>query len=580
MDNFRLILFMVFAFLSLMLYQQWQADYAQTVEPSSVTSRATPQGSADSTNTSVGKEQAELPIARSHADSAELPGSAGRQNNLLLSSGRIQVETDVLRLEIDRQGGDLRILELLKYPLHAEKPEEPLRFMNDRLPHIFVLQSGLLSQQPTATHQSLYQSEQSSYSLGANEEQLEVVLRWEMPADSDTDSSAAVSIEKIYRFKRGSYALDVEYRIQNHRQEAWNGRLYGQLQRTQIAEAGQSSFIYTYMGGAIGSPVNSYNKISFDEIKGGGANAYVAADSSVISTLQEPWNSGWLAMLQHYFVAAIIPDKTQAHYYYSKYLNDGSRYVLGLYGPDVSIKAGEQEQLTFQFYAGPKIQDDLAELATGLELTVDYGFLWFIAQPLFWVLKFIHDLVGNWGWAIILLTILIKLAFFQLSATSYKSMANMRRLHPRLLQLKERYANDKGGLNQAMMDLYKKEKINPLGGCLPILVQIPVFIALYWVLLESVELRQASFVLWLNNLSEPDPYFVLPLVMGATMLLQHKLNPAPLDPMQEKVMMMLPIIFTVFFAFFPAGLVLYWTVNNILSIGQQWYITRKIAGDV
>lgn len=579
MDNFRLILFMVFAFLSLLLYQQWQMDYGQSSDPTATTgstSTTTTPGTVSSSSGQNNTDKAELPIASHRTDSAELPGAAGMQHSLLSSGGRIQVETDVLRVEIDRQGGDLRVLDLVKYPLHAENPEEPVRFMNDRLPHVFVLQSGLLSQQATATHQTLFQSAQNRYTLETGEEQLEVVLRWDAP----TDSKTLISIEKIYRFKRASYVVDVEYRIQNNSDTTWTGRLYGQLQRTQIAEAGQSSFIYTYMGGAIGSPVNSYNKITFDEIKDGGANAYVATDSSVTTTPQDPWTAGWLAMLQHYFVAAVVPDQQQLYYYYSKYLNNGSRYVLGLYGPNVNIPTAEQQQLQFQFYAGPKIQADLAELATGLELTVDYGFLWFIAQPLFWILDFIHDVVGNWGWSIIILTILIKLAFFQLSATSYKSMANMRRLHPRLIQLKERYANDKQGMNQAMMDLYKKEKINPLGGCLPILVQIPVFIALYWVLLESVELRQASFILWLNNLSEPDPYFVLPLIMGATMLLQHKLNPAPLDPMQEKVMMMLPIVFTVFFAFFPAGLVLYWTVNNILSIAQQWYITRKIAGDV
>ncbi len=258
----------------------------------------------------------------------------------------------------------------------------------------------------------------------------------------------------------------------------------------------------------------------------------------------------------------------------------GNRYILGLYGPTQSVAPHSQQTLSITLYAGPKLQNKLAELAPSLDLTVDYGWLWFIAQPLFWMLDTIHDIVGNWGWAIIILTILIKLAFFQLSATSYKSMANMRRMQPRLVTLKERYSDDKSRLNQAMMELYKKEKINPLSGCLPIVVQIPVFIALYWVLLESVELRQASFIFWLDDLSSPDRFFVLPLIMGATMLGQHFLNPAPIDPIQQKVMLALPIVFTVFFAFFPSGLVLYWTVNNILSISQQWVITKKIAGDV
>ncbi len=567
MDNLRLILFMAFAFLSLILYQQWQADYGQKAgaTPASTAAEGAPPLAG----------QAELPVTAHRTDANELPGS-GMQAKLLQTGGRIQVKTDVLQVEIDRQGGDLRILDLLAYPVDVEKPEIPVRFMNDQLPHIFVLQSGLLSQQAAATHQSLYSSAQNAYLLAEDAEQLDVVLHWEAPPESPQK----LSIDKIYRFKRGSYVVDVEYKINNQSDQLWSGRLYGQLQRTQTAEDGQSSFIYTYMGGAIASPKTSYNKVPFEEIKTAGDNAYVAADSQVSVTAQEPWAGGWLAMLQHYFVAALVPNKAETFHYYSKYLNPGQRYVLGLYGTETNIEAGKEQVLTFQLYAGPTVQEKLAALAPGLELTVDYGFLWFIAQPLFWLLKFIHDVVGNWGWSIIILTILIKLAFFQLSATSYKSMANMRRLHPRLTQLKERYSNDKNALNQAMMDLYKKEKINPLGGCLPILVQIPVFIALYWVLLESVELRQASFALWLHNLSKPDPYFVLPLIMGATMFLQQKLNPAPLDPMQEKVMMALPLVFTVFFAFFPAGLVLYWTVNNMLSIAQQWYITRKIAGDV
>jgi YidC/Oxa1 family membrane protein insertase len=323
------------------------------------------------------------------------------------------------------------------------------------------------------------------------------------------------------------------------------------------------------MGGAISSPKQLYEKISFDAI----------ADGKLADEARGSWTGGWAAMLQHYFVGAWVPPKAESFTYYSRFLTEGRRYVLGMYGPTVNVPANSEYVFELQLYAGPKIQDHLAALAPGLELTVDYGWLWFIAQPLFWLLSAIHGLIGNWGLAIILVTLVIKLAFFHLSATSYKSMANMRRLQPRLMSLKERYGDDRTKLNQAMMDMYKKEKINPLSGCLPILIQIPVFIALYWVLLESVELRQADF-LWLADLSKPDPFFVLPLVMGVTMLLQQKLNPAPIDPMQQKIMMALPIVFTVFFAFFPSGLVLYWVVNNILSIAQQWVITRKIAGDV
>jgi YidC/Oxa1 family membrane protein insertase len=297
------------------------------------------------------------------------------------------------------------------------------------------------------------------------------------------------------------------------------------------------------------------------------------------NNLNRDISGGWMAIIQNYFLAAWIPGEKSNNKYYSRVV-DGDRYVLGYVGKQNRVSPGSQQTVSSRLYAGPKDQDKLASIATGLDLTVDYGILTFISQPLFWLLEKIHGIVNNWGWAIIILTMLIKLMFFKLSEASYKSMANMRKLAPRLKSLKERYGDDKQKLNQAMMDMYKTEKINPLGGCLPVLVQIPVFIALYWVLLESVELRQAPFMLWLKDLSVADPYFVLPLIMGVTMLIQQKLNPAPMDPIQAKVMMILPVVFTVFFAFFPAGLVLYWVVNNTLSIAQQWVITKRVeAGE-
>jgi YidC/Oxa1 family membrane protein insertase len=284
---------------------------------------------------------------------------------------------------------------------------------------------------------------------------------------------------------------------------------------------------------------------------------------------------GWAAMLQHYFVGAWVPPADETQRYYTRALK-GERYVIGMIGPTLTAAPDSTVTAKSRLWVGPKLQHDMEAIAPGLELTVDYGKLTVIAKPIFWLLEKIHGVVGNWGWAIIILTLLIKLAFYKLSETSYKSMANMRKLAPRLKSLKERYGDDKQKLNQAMMDMYKKEKVNPLGGCLPVLVQIPVFIALYWVLLESVEMRQAPFALWIQNLSAPDPYFILPLIMGATMIIQQKLNPAPMDPMQAKVMMILPIVFTVFFAFFPSGLVLYWVVNNTLSIAQQYVITKRV----
>jgi YidC/Oxa1 family membrane protein insertase len=320
---------------------------------------------------------------------------------------------------------------------------------------------------------------------------------------------------------------------------------------------------YTYTGGVLSQPEKPYDKIDFGDM----------ADRALDESVQ----GGWAAMIQHYFAAAVVPAAEEVNYYYSIALAD-ARYVLGVMTPQQVTPAGATTTYAMQLYVGPKDQQRMEKLAPYLDRTVDYGWLWFIAMPLFWVLKWIHGVLGNWGFSIIALTILIKLAFFQLSAASYKSMARMRKLQPRITQLRERYASDKARMNQAMMELYKTEKINPLGGCLPILVQIPVFISLYWVLLESVELRQAPFLLWIQDLSEHDPLFVLPLLMGASMFVQQKLNPAPPDPIQAKVMMMLPIVFTFLFLFFPSGLVLYWLVNNLLSIAQQWVITRKIVG--
>ncbi|MCK5524882.1 MAG: membrane protein insertase YidC [Thiomargarita sp.] len=563
MENMRLLLTFTLIFIVLMLYQAWQEDYG-TKPPSTLgtpTSTLETPTAETPTVTSSADSESELPNPQdSQVGPVDLPTMQMRQ--LLPSESPITVETDVLKLKIDTIGGDVRQLYLVDYPVEMKTPENPFRLMNDELPNLFVAQSGLLSKDSAPTHQAVYQAKHQNYRLRDGSDNLEVKLYWE-------DKEKGIKVTKVYSFQRGSYVIDVKYLVENNSNQPWQGRLYGQFQRTE-ADLGGSRFLYTYMGGAISSPDSRYDKIPFDEMQ----------EASFKEDHRTGWINGWAAMLQHYFVGAWIPEREQIYSYYARMLTMGNRYILGLYGPTQSVAPHSQQTLSITLYAGPKLQNKLAELAPSLDLTVDYGWLWFIAQPLFWMLDTIHDIVGNWGWAIIILTMLIKLAFFQLSATSYKSMANMRRMQPRLVTLKERYSDDKSRLNQAMMELYKKEKINPLSGCLPIVVQIPVFIALYWVLLESVELRQASFIFWLDDLSSPDRFFVLPLIMGATMLGQHFLNPAPIDPIQQKVMLALPIVFTVFFAFFPSGLVLYWTVNNILSISQQWVITKKIAGDV
>jgi YidC/Oxa1 family membrane protein insertase len=543
MDNQRLFLFVALSFVVLMLWQSWMEDYGPQ-PPAEVTP-------VDSTPAlpAAGEDLPAMPQTASATDRS-LP-----ETDLLKTAQTIEVVTDLFGVRIDTAGGDLRQVDLLDYPATNKPGSEPFRLFNDRLPNLFIAQSGLRARSGTEpTHHVVYEAAQKNYRMADGADTLRVPLVWRSPD--------GIEVEKTYTFHRGSYVVDIEHRVSNNSGNDWQGRQYRQLQRTQVAETGQSTFIYTYMGGVIYSPEEKYEKIKFDEM--------------LEQDLDRTITDGWAAMLQHYFLAALVPDTGAPEHYYTKTLSN-TRYVIGIISPDWrTVSNGDTGVFSTRMFIGPKLQDEMKQAAAGLELTVDYGFLTVLAQPLFWLLKFIHNLVGNWGWAIVLVTLIIKLVFFKLSETSYKSMANMRKLAPRLKSLKERHGDDRQKLNQAMMELYKKEKINPLGGCLPIMVQIPVFIALYWVLLESVELRHAPFMLWIQDMSSPDPYYILPLLMGATMFIQQKLNPAPMDPIQAKVMMALPVVFTVFFAFFPSGLVLYWVVNNTLSISQQWVITRRI----
>ena len=538
-----MFLFVALSFVVLLLWQAWVKDYGP--QPQDSVAPGTQQTAADT----AGAE--DLPAAPA---GAKTPVGSVPEEIALKRGEEVHVTTDLLEVVIDTTGGDLRRADLLAYPETTQPDSPPYRLFNDTLPDLFVVQSGLRTtdgEEPT--HHASYSAPQTQYRMAAAADELQVPLTWR--------SSAGVEVTKLYTFHRGSYVVDIDFIVNNGSASDWHGRQYRQLQRTEVVLAGQSKFIHTYLGGVLYSPEEKYEKIKFDEM------AKVNLDREI--------TNGWVAMIQHYFLGALIPDTGELDRYYTKALSD-ARFVIGMISPSQTVAAGESTEFHTRLYAGPKLQDDMAEVAPGLELTVDYGILTVLSQPLFWMLKYIHKVVGNWGWAIVLLTVMIKLAFYKLSETSYRSMANMRKLAPRLQSLKERYGDDRQKLNQAMMELYKKEKINPLGGCLPIVVQIPVFIALYWVLLESVELRQAPFMLWLQDLSAADPYYVLPLLMGVTMLIQQKLNPAPMDPIQAKVMMVLPVVFTVFFAFFPSGLVLYWVVNNTLSIAQQWVITRRI----
>jgi len=552
MDNIRLVLIAAISLVLYLLWQAWQEDYGAPLQ--SVAEQTAVEMTQQAAGVPSLPEASDMPQAATPGTQATAPIDSPVAAGPLSKGGRILVETDLYRAEIDTTGADLRVLELKQYPVDIGHPDAPLRLMQDTTPGLFVAQGGLLGRhEGLPTHKDRFEAASGSYVMAADAQSLEVALEWA--------GAGGLEVTRVYTFHRGDHVIDVGYRIRNQGEQGIKLRQYAQFQRTPPADAGKSNFVRTYTGGALSSPDNRYQKVDFDDMQ--------EADIDVQTS------NGWAAMLQHYFVGAWVPPVADTWQYYSKSL-PGERYVLGLYGPAQDIGPGEERQVGLQLYAGPKTQSRLAALAPGLELTVDYGWLWMIAQPLFWLLKHLHGLLGNWGWSILALTLLIKLAFFQLSATSYKSMANMRRVQPKMVMIKERYGSDRQRMNQAMMELYKTEKINPLGGCLPILVQIPVFIALYWVLLESVELRQAPFMLWIKDLSIKDPYFVLPLLMGVTMFAQQKLNPAPMDPIQQKVMGMLPIIFTVFFAFFPAGLVLYWLANNLLSITQQWVITRRI----
>jgi YidC/Oxa1 family membrane protein insertase len=556
MDNLRLILFFALALVSLMLWNAWQEDYGPK-------SAGVDQGAEQTTATAPGAEalpsaaDGDIPAVSSSStiDDASGDGAPAPTQVVVPQQQIIKVETDLLAIEIDSAGGTLRSLHLKGYPDSVEAPEQKFQLMKPQKPNLFIAQTGIMDADidRAPTHKTLFQAAKPEYLLEDGQDRLTVDLTW--------THASGLKVTKSYIFTRGSYLIEHQQRVENGSSQTWKGREYRQLLRSPEDKETESTFLYTYTGGAIYSPEEKYEKIDFDEMEE--------------KNLDRDVRGGWVGMLQHYFFAAWIPPAEEQNNYYSNALS-GERYRIGAYTPQAVVEPGASHTFSTGLIVGPKLQDQLRDIAPGLDLTVDYGWLTILAQPIFWLLSWIHALLGNWGWSIIVLTILIKLAFYKLSETSYKSMANMRRMTPRMQALKDRYGDDKERLNKAMMDLYKTEKINPLGGCLPILIQIPVFIALYWVLLEAVELRQAPFILWIDDLSIKDPYFILPLIMGVSMFIQQKLNPAPPDPMQAKIMMSLPFVFTVFFAFFPSGLVLYWVVNNILSIAQQWYITRKI----
>ncbi len=550
MGNHRLLLYFTLFFVTYMIWAQWQLAYGpkpemrpdvvaqnQTTNANGIVPQAVPSPNNTGSTTSTVQEIASEAVSKGQ---------------------HIKVVTDVLDVEINTQGGDIRRVLLRDYAVTADKPEVKLVLLTDDKINYQIAQSGLVSvnKGSAPSHNALYQSEKNEYRLAEGEDSIEIPLYWQ--------NESGVQIKKVIRFKRNDYVIDVDYHIKAGA-ENWSGSDYMQVTRARPDESNANVFIRTYTGGVVYNDEIKYEKYDFDDI--------------AEKDLQYQLKDGWLAMIQHYFLVAWIPEDGKDNLYFSRYNRNNDHYTMGARTSATNIIAGETGKITSRLVLGPKLQNKLEEIEPGLDLTVDYGVLTIFAKPLFWLLDFFHGIFHNWGWAIIFLTLTVKAIFYKLSEMSYRSMAKMRKVAPRIKAMKEQYGDDRAAMSKAMMDMYKREKINPMGGCFPILVQMPVFISLYWVLLESVEMRHAPFVLWLTNLTDKDPYFVLPVIMGISMFLQQKLNPAPVDPIQQKVFQVMPFAFTIMFAFFPSGLVLYWVVNNILSIAQQYIITKRIDNE-
>ena len=539
MDTRRLVLFVIFSMSILMLWEAWQRQHTPAEITQQISSNAPMDNSVPSQSTSAAV------VAKT-----EMPAESDYK---LLSGQRISVVTDLYKADIETTGGDLRRLELLKHRA-ADNDKTNFVLLDDAAnPMTYVAQTGLIGAD-LPTHKAVFTTSATSYQMQPDQDSLEVRLNW---------LSNGVSVDKIYTFHRNRYAIDVTYEVKNGSASAITPAVYYQIVHDNLSNQG-SKLMPTFTGGAYYSEATKFKKLKFADM-----------DKEALKLSS---NDGWVGLLQHYFVSALIPKDGLVRDFYSKKINE-HMYTIGSKSALATIAPGATLVVPARLFSGPQTKVDLISTAPGLEYTVDYGWLTVVATPLFWMLSKIHALVSNWGVAIILLTVLIKAAFFRLSASSYRSMAQMRELAPRLESMKAKFGDDRQKMQAAMMELYKKEKINPMGGCLPILVQIPVFISLYWMLLGSVELRHAPFFGWIQDLSAIDPFYILPILMGATMIIQTRLNPKPADPLQAKVMTWMPVVFSVFFFFFPAGLVLYWLVNNVLSITQQWYINKMIHAE-
>ena len=538
MEQQRPLLYLMLAFMAFMIWSTWTQR------------NAPPPVSQQTTQTASSNQQLDVPQSQGIA-SANVPSVAGT------NAKTIRVKTDVLDLEISLTGGSILEADLLTYPISLDEPDNPVRILDKN--KVYAAQSGLSSTtgspDDAPSHYAVFAAEKDEYVLEGDT--LVVPLSWK--------NDKGINVVKTYTFKRGKFLIDIDQTVNNNSGSTWSGIEYQQLTHGENNTGGGFGLTsVSFVGAAYYD--GKYEKIKLDDIE----------DTKLETTIK----GGWAAMLEHYFLSAWIPNPNTNNEYYTDYFANRDSHVIGIKTPVVSVADGVAHQFKSQFYVGPKTQKNLEVMSPGLDLTVDYGIFSFVSKPIFWVMNKIQGIVGNWGWTIILMTMLLKILFFYPSAISYRSMAKMKKLSPKLKELGEKHKDNPQAKQKATMDFYRKEKINPLGGCLPILIQMPVFMGLYWVLLESVELRQAPWILWFKDLSVMDPFFVLPLLMGLSMYIQQRLNPpAVTDPMQQKIFQFLPVVFTIMFLFFPAGLVLYWVVNNVLSIIQQYVITKKIMGD-
>ncbi|QTS83564.1 membrane protein insertase YidC [Coxiella endosymbiont of Amblyomma nuttalli] len=549
MDTKKIILYIIVALLAVLLFNAWMRDYQMVSSSSRLVD-----GKVN------GKETTYIPPALVLGTTSKIRAIGGElaAGNKTLLRRLITVKTNVLEVEIDTQDGNIISAKLLKYPVSLEKRDTPVQILNANSDELYVAQSGLTNTNTNQEPPSIKFTFTKKKYFKSGETEFVVQLTGRI--------FNGLRIVKTYTFHRNDYIIQLNYKIKNVTSKPWQGNLYTQLIRRQPLAKRHYFYIRSYNGFAISSPQIPYKKVTYESLN----------DTNINRTSK----AGWIAMQQHYFLSAWIPGSAKLTYHYYSHVipsQNGKQniYIMGFIGPTINIVPGETASSCATIYIGPEIAQRLKTLASGLERTVDYGWLWPISMLLFWIMNTIHKIVRNWGWSIVVTTILIKIVFYWFSEKSFRSMTRMREMQPRIQALKERYDDDRQALSRATMELYRKEKINPLGGCLPMLIQIPVFIAFYYVIIESVELRQAPFILWIHDLSAKDPYYVLPILMGLSMLAQQRFSSTSPDPTQQKMMWILPVVFTIFFINFPAGLVLYWLINNVVQILQQWYVNKS-----